>query len=30
VLDVSDGKLLARVGVESRPGVWSAPAVDAQ
>jgi outer membrane protein assembly factor BamB len=29
VLDVRDGKLLARVGVESRPGVWSAPAVDA-
>jgi outer membrane protein assembly factor BamB len=29
VLDVSDGKLLARVGSESRPGVWSAAAVDA-
>jgi hypothetical protein len=28
VLDVRDGKLPARVGVESRPGVWSAPAVD--
>jgi outer membrane protein assembly factor BamB len=29
VLESGDGKLLARVGVESRPGVWSAPLVDA-
>jgi outer membrane protein assembly factor BamB len=29
VLDVGDGKLLARIGMESRPGVWSSPVVDA-
>jgi outer membrane protein assembly factor BamB len=29
VLDVSDGKLLTRLGVESRPGAWTAPLVDA-
>jgi outer membrane protein assembly factor BamB len=30
VLRVTDGKLVARVGVESRPGVWTAPAVDSR
>jgi outer membrane protein assembly factor BamB len=30
VLQVADGKLVARVGVESRPGVWTAPLVDSR
>jgi outer membrane protein assembly factor BamB len=30
VLQVADGKPVARIGEESRPGVWTAPAIDSR